>query len=129
MAKTKKKSPKKEQKIEDKKSKSRVAYMLTSIASAFLLFTGIVFLSSKQRIVEMMKQYEVTITYSSIVTYSIIWFVLAFLLWFTARKIEITELKSEKWLLFALSLITIFSGSLVAGLLALIASIIYLRQK
>lgn len=112
-----------------KEKSSKVARILVYIAATFLVLNGIISVLARNWFVRMMQQYGFTITAASLVTYGIIWLVLAFLFWATVKKIEETGLKSEKWLLLALSVITFFAGRWEAAILALIASIIYLRQK
>jgi succinate-acetate transporter protein len=70
-----------------------------------------------------------TASVGSFLTYGIIWLVLAVLMWLTTVRIRKKQIASEKWLLLALSIITMFAGRIESGVLALIASILYLRQK
>jgi hypothetical protein len=112
-----------------KEKRNKLAYVLVLIASVFLLINGLLAIAAKDLIVKIMQQSGITTSAASWVTYGIIWIVLAFLLFIGVKKIESTGIRSEKWLLLALSVITLFSGMWLAGILLLVAAIIYLREK
>ena len=129
---------------------NRAGFVLICISVILLLFNGIYYAIARnliaQRFIEGVQEakemIEVTIVFpftmaqiaSLLLTLGIIWIVLAILLWITMCQIEITKRKTQKWFLLVVAIITLLSGLIsplviISGVLAIIASIIYLRKK
>ena len=113
------------------KKKSRAAFVLAFIAVAILLLNGLLVIFMRSKLASLLADYTgKVINAGTLLTYGIIWLALAVLVWITAQRIEKTQIKSEKWLLLALGVITIFPGGRVeSGILVLISALLYLRQK
>jgi len=129
---------------------SITGFVLICIAVILLLFNGIYYAIARnliaQRFIECVQEakemIEATIVFpftmaqiaGFLLTLGIIWIVLAILLWITMCQIEITKRKTQKWFLLVVAIITLLSGLIsplviISGVLAIIASIIYLRKK
>jgi len=123
---------KKVKEVKAKKSarKSRAAFVLAFIAVVILLVNGLLVSFMSKKLSSLLALYTGNvINASAMLTYGIIWIVLAAFIWMTMHRIEKLQLKSEKWLLLALAVITFIAGRLESGVLVLISAIIYLRQK
>jgi len=129
---------------------NRAGFVLICISVILLLFNGIYYAIARnliaQRFIEGVQEakemIEATIVFpftmaqiaGFLLTLGIIWIVLAILLWITMCQIEITKRKTQKWFLLVVAIITLLSGLIsplviISGVLAIIASIIYLRKK
>ena len=125
-----KRKPAKQVKKEVKpKSTSKAAFVLMMIAVILLSINGLLLVLARNWLADIFAGLGYSVPVGSFITYGIIWLVLAVLMWVTTIRIRKKQAKSEKWLLLALSIITMFSGRLESGILALIASIIYLVKK
>lgn len=120
------------------RKKGRAAFVLCSIAVFLLFFNGIVAVLLKDMLSDILKNgYNIIKSPISILTDGVIWVVLAALVWVTMYRTEKLDIKSEKWLLLSLGVISILSEfisgvgtfAFIAGILVLAASIIYLRRK
>ena len=111
------------------KKKGKAAFVLMAIAVILLLINGLLLIFARDWLASMLASLGYTVSIASFITYGIIWLVLAALMWVTTIRIRNKGITSEKWLLLALAIITMFAGRLESGILALIASILYLRQK
>ena len=128
-------------KEEVKKSKSKIASVLVIISAVILLLSGLASVSLATLFKEtlnginaqLMIETGVEIQQSYILISGIIWIFLAGAIILTKRRIENTNEKHYKWFLLVLSLLILFAGGLVMGIIsgipALIASVIYLRRK
>ena len=122
-------------KIEEVKAKkgakkSRAAFVLAFIAVVILLVNGLLVSFMSKKLSSLIALYTGNvINASAMLTYGIIWIVLAAFIWMTMHRIEKLQLKSEKWLLLVFAVITFLAGRLESGILVLISAIIYLRQK
>ncbi len=111
------------------KKKGKAAFVLMAIAVILLLINGLLLILARNWIASMLESLGYTVSTGSFITYGIIWLVLAGLMWITTVRISKKQIASEKWLLFALAIITMFAGRVESGILALIAAVLYLRQK
>jgi len=130
----KKRRVKRKVEIEMKPSKTANALAITAII--FLTLNGILAISlSKWIIQEIQKQLTgVTLNQAALITYGIVWLILAFLVLITNNKIKMNikqknlDDMSWMWFLLVVSIVVIFTGRLESGILLLIASIIYLSK-
>jgi len=124
----KKKLARKEVQVKGKKGAA--AYVLLFIA-VFFLYVNSIFavLARKQISLLLEKQYGLPASEIALVTYAVIWFTIGTIAWITNYKINKTENRNQKWMLFALSIITMTAGRVESGVVMLIASILYLRRK
>lgn len=111
------------------KRKGKAAFVLMAISVILLLVNGSLLILGRNWLAAIFGEMGYSVSANSFITYGIIWLVLAVLMWVTTIRISKKAVKSEKWLLLALSIITLFAGRLESGILALIAAIIYLTQK
>lgn len=127
MAKAKTKKEVKGRQVKSRKGK--VAFVLMVISVILLLINGSLLILGRNWFAAIFGGMGYSVSANSFITYGIIWIVLAVLMWVTTVRISKRQIASEKWLLLALSIITVFAGRLESGILALIAAIIYLTQK
>lgn len=113
----------------EKVKKSKVAYVLLFVAVFFLFINSVFALLARKQISIMLEQYGVISSELALVTYALIWLIIGTLAWTTNYKIDKTDNRNQKWMLFILSIITMIAGRIEAGIIMLIASILYLRQK
>ncbi len=128
----KKRAAKKEVKANVKQVKSKkgkVAFVLMAISVILLLINGALLILARNWFAAIFGGMGYNVSAASFLTYGIIWLVLAILMWVTTARIREKGIRSEKWLLIALSIITMFSGRLESGILALIAALLYLAEK
>ena len=122
--------PKPKIKEEAKKAKkSKVAYVLLFVAVLFLFVNSVFALLARKQISIILEQYGIISSELALVTYALIWLIIGTLAWTTNYKIDKTNNRNHKWMLFILSIITMIAGRIEAGIIMLIASILYLRQK
>ena len=125
-----KRARRKEVKAKKSEKRSRAAFVLAFIAVVILLVNGLLVSFMSKKLSSLIALYTGNvINASAMLTYGIIWIVLAAFIWMTMHRIEKLQLKSEKWLLLVFAVITFLAGRLESGILVLISAIIYLRQK
>lgn len=112
-----------------KTGKGKAAFVLMAISVALLLINGSLLILARKWFAVIFGGMGYSISAASFLTYGIIWLVLAILMWVTTARIRKENIKSEKWLLLALSIITMISGRVESGILALIAALLYLTEK
>lgn len=144
MAKTKKKKKrkaKKEKEIRKKKDHfekimlerrktSTFAYFLTFAATILLFAFGFLVLFYTDAIMQALikENPAIALTAKDLSTYGITWLILACLLLITNFKIRRRANRSWMWFLFILGVLAIFLGRPLIGILATLASIIYLAR-
>lgn len=109
--------------------KGKVAFVLMAISVILLLINGSLLILARNWFAVIFSGMGYSVSASSFLTYGIIWLFLGILMWVTTARIRKENVKSEKWLLLALSIITIISGRIESGILALIATLLYLAEK
>ena len=109
--------------------KSKAPFVLNIIAIIILLLNSAIVLLGKKWVVRMLTQYGLEALAANLLTYGVIWLILGILIWISTVRVEKSGSRVEKWYLFALSIITLFSGRLESGILTLIGSIMYLNRK
>ncbi len=115
--------------VKAKGSRSRAAFVLMVISVILLFINGSLMILARKGLASIFAELGYTISMSFFITYGIIWLALGILMWITTLRIGKKAVKSEEWLLLALSIVTMMAGRLESGILALIAAIIYLVKK
>ena len=116
---------------ENKKSagKNNVASVLILLSVIFLVASGVGIIFWRDVFASVFYQEKgLSVSLSYFTVSGIIWIVLAGAIMLTKKKIEKQKDATHRWFLLALGVITMMSGSIVAGLLTLIAAILYLRE-
>jgi len=119
---------------------SKTANSLTIIAATILALYGIFALIFSYEIIQWLIENlgpSSTLTQSTLITHGISWLILSLLMFLSNKEIKKYSDKSWMWFLLVLSIaaIVLFLGKSVgavavcAGILALVASIIYLTKK
>lgn len=126
----KKRAAKKVAKAMPKKPKflkySKTANMLVYISIFFLVLNSVLLIFLKGEVLTALKSTGIEATPSSLALLGLIWLLMAFFSWSINRTIKEKQNKTSMWELFIISFIVFFSGRMEAGILMLIASIIYL---
>lgn len=112
-----------------KVKKNKVAYVLLFVAVLFLFINSVFALLARKQISIMLEQYGIISSELALVTYALIWLIIGILAWMTNYKIDKTNNRNQKWMLFILSIITMIAGRIEAGIIMLVSAILYLRQK
>jgi hypothetical protein len=107
----------------------RVAFGFACLSVFILLINGLLIIFAGDFIMSVFLQIGVTVSKISLITYGIIWLILAVMTWVTALRVQNIGVRSEKWLLFVLGVITAVTGRLESGFFTAIAGVIYLLQK
>lgn len=116
--------------IAKKARKSKAAFVFGFIGVLILLVNGLLVILMRNKLAEVILTYTGSmINASALLTYGIVWIALSALIWTTLHRVEKLQLKSEKWLLLAFSVITLIAGRVESGVLVLISAIIYLTKK
>lgn len=116
--------------VKAKGKKGVAAYIVLFVAVLFLYVNSLfAVLARKQISLLLEKQYGIPSSEIALVTYAVIWFTIGTIAWITNYKIDKTGNRNQKWMLFVLSIITMIAGRIEAGIIMLIASILYLRRK
>ena len=123
------KKPMKAMPVRRGKRRSKAAYVISIIAIVLLVINGIVSLAAHKQIVRGLIDIGMDSSASLIVTYGIVWLILALLIWVTIYEIEKKGSTASKWFLLVLGIITLFSGRAIEAILIIVASVIYIKRR
>ena len=114
--------------------RSRTAHILLLSSVFLIMLSSILTVFGRKELSAQLLQHGFVYSEIALVTYALIWLITAIFAWITDYKINLTGNRNQKWMLFMLSVLTMIAASfdglvILAGLLMLISSIIYLRNK
>jgi hypothetical protein len=118
----------KKQAKEKKPKTSLAAHILALIAAVILLVNGILMIVLQNWIIETMKTVGLSADKTLLLTLGIIWAILALIVGVATFRIRATASREWSWFLFVLAAITLLSGRIESGILALLSSIIYIAK-
>jgi uncharacterized membrane protein SirB2 len=106
---------------------SQFANVLVIISEVLLILFGLIAIVFQHKIFEAIKGIQ-GLTENLLLTYGIVWIILAVLIHFVNKSIRKNNDKATKWFLFVLGLVAFGVGRL-EGILTIIASITYLTKN